>query len=234
MEIKEIIMDRPGLNALGTATMEWLTAQFEEAGKSCVLLSGTGRAFCAGADLKEVASLDRNGLRSYLLLLDRMYTSIHSHPGPTIACVNGHAIAGGAVLAQACDHRICTDSPRAKLGITEAALGVAFPPAALELLRQRLPKAHIHKAMLGAQLHSPQEALSMGMLDGLAENPLEAARKLADILAGYDFDAYAATKRGIQGDHVRHALADDRAREAILDAWDSPETRKRLAEALAG
>jgi enoyl-CoA hydratase len=234
MEIDEIKMDRPGLNALGTETIGWLMGRIKAAKGSCILLTGTGRAFCAGADLKEVSGMDRDGLRGYLLLLDQLYTLLHSHPGPTIACINGHAIAGGAVLAQACDHRICTDSPRTRIGITEAALGVAFPPATLEVLRQRLPKESIHRAILAAQLHSPQEALAMGIVDRLAENPLEEARKLARLLSTYDLDAYAATKRSIQGDGVQRALEDQAAREAILAAWDSTETRDRLAAALGG
>src|SRR5215468_9195252 len=98
-----------GRNALGTAVMRDIIGQLERAGDRPVLLTGAGTTFSAGLDLKEVASLDAPGMERYLLLLDELIDAVFDYPGPTVACVNGHAIAGGCVLVLCCDVRIVVD-----------------------------------------------------------------------------------------------------------------------------
>src|SRR5436190_21503186 len=124
----EITMEGPAKNALGTAMMTFLLDQLREAAGRPVLLSGSGDAFSAGLSLKEVASLDAEGMLGFLGLLERCMSALYLYPGPTVALVNGHAIAGGCVLTLCCDYRISTSSPRTRIGLNEVALGVRFPP----------------------------------------------------------------------------------------------------------
>src|SRR5215475_5138111 len=120
----EIVLDAPGKNALGTALMSSLRDQLAKAANQPVLLRGMGDAFSAGLNLKEVSSLDGYGMRRFLALLDDLVLDLYTHPAPTVALVNGHAIAGGCVIALCCDQRIAQRNPRTRIGLNEVALGV--------------------------------------------------------------------------------------------------------------
>ena len=108
----EITMAWKAKNALGTETMTDLRTRLRAAAGAPVLLTGTGDAFSAGLNLKEVASLDVAGMRAFLELLESLMTELFQYPGPVVAHVNGHAIAGGCILALACDHRVAAGGRR--------------------------------------------------------------------------------------------------------------------------
>ena len=76
-------------------------------------------------------------MERYLLLLDDLIDALYGYPGPTVAAVNGHAIAGGCVLALCCDLRVMADDPKLRIGLNEVALGLEFPPKILALARRR-------------------------------------------------------------------------------------------------
>ena len=115
----EIVMNGPAKNALGSQMMTWLLERLGQANGEPVLLTGAGDAFSAGLNLKEVAALDPEGMAGYLRLLERCMSALYQYPGPTVALVNGHAIAGGCVLAAAADRRIAADTPTARIGASE-------------------------------------------------------------------------------------------------------------------
>src|SRR5579859_1137554 len=134
----EIVLDGPGKNSLGTDMMTFLLARLEAAGGQPVLLRGAGDSFSAGLNLREVAGLDREGMARFLELLERCMSTLYVYPGPTVALVNGHAIAGGCILALACDHRVAVSRPSVKIGLNEVALGLRFPPRVLAIVRGRV------------------------------------------------------------------------------------------------
>jgi len=94
--VVEIKLDGPAKNALGTEMILYVTEALQAAGGKPVLLTGTADAFSAGLDLKEVASLDASGMATFLRRLEEMAAALYCYPGPTVALVNGHAIAGAA------------------------------------------------------------------------------------------------------------------------------------------
>ena len=95
----EITMAAPGRNALGAGLMTHLIAELRAANGRPVFLTGADGVFSAGLNLKEVAALDRPGMVRFLGLLDDMVDALYAYGGPTVACINGHAIAGGCVVA---------------------------------------------------------------------------------------------------------------------------------------
>ena len=107
-----------------------------------MFLTGDGDAFSAGLNLKEVAALDERGMARFLETLERMVTALYEYPGPVVAWVNGHAIAGGCVVALACDHRLMTSAPRARIGLNEVPLGLRFPPRTWRLVRHQAVASH--------------------------------------------------------------------------------------------
>jgi enoyl-CoA hydratase len=231
----DIVMQGPAKNALGTDMMTWLLERLREADGRPVLLTGSGDAFSAGLNLKELASLDASGMATFLRLLERCMSALYQYPGPTVAWVNGHAIAGGAVLTLACDVRIATDDPKARIGLNEVALGVRFPPRVLRVVRDRVPPAHHTSAILGAALFSPDGALAHGLLDAVSEEPEKLARAELATLAKLPPDAYAATKAALRGS-VAATLASDEALEQWMrdnvPVWIGDAVKQRIRAVL--
>src|SRR5690349_6710653 len=90
-----VVLEGPGKNALSTALMTKALAEVRAAGSRPLLLTGAGDCFSAGLNLKELATLDVAGMRTFLGALGDLVKALFLHPGPTVAAVNGHAIAGG-------------------------------------------------------------------------------------------------------------------------------------------
>src|SRR5512144_845549 len=137
-ETFELVMNAPGRNALSTGLMTTILQQLTEAAGRPLLLTGAGNTFSAGLNLKEVAGLDEPGMARFLGLLDALVDALYEYPGPTVACVNGHAIAGGCILALCCDWRVAADRADIRIGLNEVALGLEFPPMILNLVRDRI------------------------------------------------------------------------------------------------
>jgi enoyl-CoA hydratase/carnithine racemase len=227
----EIVLSGPGKNSLGTTMMEHLLAKLGEAAGRPILVTGEGNTFSAGLDLKEVAASDGPGMERFLDRLVRLMDAWYTYPAPVVALVNGHAIAGGTVLALTCDYRVCTSDPTARLGLNEVALGLRFPPSLLTLARRRLPPQHFDTVILGAKLHPPAEALRLGIVDEVADDARAVAERVLRELAAHPAAAYASAKR-----ELRPSFRDDAAERAFiadgLAAWTSPELKAMIAKML--
>ena len=154
-DVQEIVLEGPGKNALGTALMESVLARMDAAGGSALLFTGAGDVFSAGLNLKEIASLDAAGMGRFVRVVERLMQRIFDHPGPVVAALNGHAIAGGCVLALCADHRVCTDDARTRIGLNEVALGLVFPPKIARIVKDRVPPRSIHEVVLRGALVAP-------------------------------------------------------------------------------
>jgi enoyl-CoA hydratase/carnithine racemase len=204
----------------------------EAAGRP-VLLRGAGDAFCAGLNLKEVASLDVAGMEAFLGLLDDMIDALFDHPGPMVACVNGHAIAGGCVIALCADVRIAADDPKVRIGLNEVALGLEFPPKIMKLARHRLARHQVERALLEAGLHDPRRSVELGFVDEVASDPHARARAVLETLAAHPADIYASTKQTLRLGAIALGEA-DRAyfRARVLPRWTAPAVREKVLAAL--
>ena len=226
--MRDIVLQAPAKNALNLELIRSLNKQLKEARGEPLLLKGSGDSFSAGLNLKEVAALDENSVVPFIRELDEMFESLYFYPGPTVACINGHAIAGGAILALCCDHRVCAPNPSIKLGITEVAVGVRFPPIALRIVRFRVPTHSIHRIMLGGFLYPPNEALSLGLIDEIADDTETVARQRLAEFSRHSPRAYASTKEELRGkrppaEELEAEMAD------LLPTWTSPELKASLA-----
>lgn len=227
----EIRMDGPGKNSLGTAMMTFLVDQLRAAAGQAVLLTGAGDAFSAGLNLKEVAAAEGESMLAFLRLLEETIATLYLYPGPTVAAVNGHAIAGGCVLTLCCDHRIMTTNARAKIGLNETALGVRFPPRTFQAVRRRLSPQHAERVLLGADLFDPAGALALGLVDELADDPVAAARKRLTTLELHSRDVYALTKGDLRGTKPQDLVADephDRTLREAATLWSGSDVRQKL------
>ena len=219
---------RGKVNALDTDLLIAIAAAIGSLpGDQAVVLTGAGPAFSAGVDLKRIADGGMDYLRTFRPALSQAVRSVFDHPGPVVAAVNGHAIAGGCVLALACDLRLMSGGT---IGLSEMRVGVPIPGVALELARHAAGVG-ARRLVLEAPLLSPAEAVVAGLVDrvtapgSLLDEAIAEAGRLARIPA----DVYAFTKRQLQ-EPARSRIdaitpADEDAATAM---WATPATQAAI------
>lgn len=229
----EVVLAGPGKNALSRGLMASTRAAVERAAGGPLLLRGDGDAFSAGLNLKEVAALDPEGMRGFLEELMGLVDALFHYPGPTVAAVNGHAIAGGLILALVCDHRVGSRQPRARIGLNEVSLGLRFPPRLLDMVRYRIPAHHHEAVILRGPLLGPDRALAHGLLDELDDDPVAAGRETLAQLAAIPHDAYVALKHDLRaGVGEDDPSSHDRFVRDVLPVWTGPALKERIARFL--
>jgi enoyl-CoA hydratase/carnithine racemase len=222
----EMVIESASRNALTTAMLESLRSRLAAASGAPLLLTGHGDAFSAGLDLKELSGLDLAGMRRLLVALEGLVADLWSYPGPTVALVNGHAIAGGCVLALACDVAVASSDARVRIGLTEVALGLSFPPRTFKMVVARLGGPAAARAVLGAGLHDPSEARALGLVDEVADEARAVALLRLEERALHPPRAYAAAKAALRGGALDVSASEQRAfDEVLVPAWASSETR---------
>jgi len=225
-------------NALDVELCEAIATQFEalrhESSKA-VVLTGQGRMFSAGVDLLRLGAGGATYVRRFLPALHRLYDAVFFYPKPVVAAVNGHAIAGGCVLACCADRRIAARDA-GRIGVTELLVGVPFPALAFEVMRLATPPAFFAEMILSGATYPPEVAVARRMVDELAEpsDLLDHAIAAAQTLAALSPVAFAATKQQLRQD-ARDRLATDRARidAAATEIWASPATLARVQDYVA-
>jgi enoyl-CoA hydratase len=179
-----------------------------------VVLTGRGSSFSAGADLHRLLDGGPAYTEKFFPALGQVFTALFTIGKPVVAAVNGHAIAGGCVLAAAADVALMADG-KGRIGVPELAVGVGFPRIALEILAYKAGESTARKLILSAGTYGPAKATEFGLVDHvfgadvLLREAITAARALAD---GIPADAFAFAKAQLQrGVLARAAALDDDA-----------------------
>jgi enoyl-CoA hydratase len=236
--VRLLTLNRPPANAinreLGRALYDQCAAAAADKTVRALIVTGAGRFFCGGLDLKELVGDGSPLGRLASARSDGVY-ALWSLPKPTVAMINGHAIAGGAVIALACDFRItCRGSH--KMGLNEVAIGLGFPTGAFEIARLALGDHAIRRVLLEAKLYDVESARELGMVDEVVEaNALEArCLELASRLAAHGQLAYAHTKKTLQRRAIDqiNAAAEENSRD-LAEIVRSEETKQLLQAQLA-
>ena len=192
-----------------------------------VVLTGSGRMFSAGVDLKRVTEGGADYVAAFLPLLSAGLRRLVTYPRPVVAAINGHAIAGGCILALACDHRVLARGD-ARLGVTELLVGVPFPTLAFEVLRSAVPDHRLFELVLTGKLLDPERALAAGLASELADADALAARavEVAAAMGAIPSASFSLTKRTLRRS-VLMALQDDRkdVDELVTSLWQAPEVQ---------
>jgi methylglutaconyl-CoA hydratase len=171
--------------------------QAEEGPARVVIITGSGKSFCAGMDLDELQHLARQTQQKNLedaRRVTKMLYRLHSFPKPIIAAVNGAAIAGGCGIATLADFTLAV--PEAKFGYTEVKLG--FIPALVSVfLRRRIGDRQVRDLLLTGRIIDASEALRMGLITEivLQETLMDRAREIAGLLLAASPTAIAQTKK---------------------------------------
>ena len=185
-----------------------------------VVLTGAGRAFSAGVDLRRYLEQGEPYVERFLPALAELFSAAFELTKPLVVALNGHAIAGGCVLAACADVTLLA-AGNGRVGVPELKVGVPFPRVALEVLRHAVGEVAARRLVLGADTYDPAAARDIGLVDEvvpageLVDRAVATARALA---ADIPPDSFALTKAQLRRD----------ARERIERATDEAEPVARL------
>jgi methylglutaconyl-CoA hydratase len=244
--IHTILLNRPEKrNALNHQLMEDLTHALESfaASQTChvVIITGAGSSFCAGLDIEHLRSMPlapgqslppEDATADYNADARRIATLLHTLyalPKPSIAAVNGPAIAGGMGIATLCDFTYAV--PEAKFGFTEVRIG--FVPAVVSaFLRTQLGEKSCRDLLLTGRLISAEEAHSLGLVNRIVNEPdlIREAKNLAQRLLRNSPAAMQATKRllcNFSDHHLPHDI--EAAIRASVDARSNADFHEGIS-----
>lgn len=227
-----ITLNRPEKrNALNSELIQELTEALEAAAAcSCgvVILTGAGSAFCAGLDLEHLQTMSAKSPAEHRQdseSIAKLLRTLYDFPHPTIAAVNGPAIAGGMGLATVCDFTLAV--PEAKFGYTEVRIGFIPAVVASFLLRQ-VGEKRTRELLLSGRIMNAPEALELGLVTRIVANQdlLSEANKLAQSLLRNSPESMTSVK------HLLTQHAKDRLDREIEEAiqWNA---RQRATEDFA-
>lgn len=233
-EVAVVRMSRPPANAMNPELLSGLCEAADELkldAPGAVVLAGRPGFFSSGVDLKLVPEMSAAVQREMVGLLNRMVIAWYGFPAPVVAAIDGHAIAGGLVLAMCADHRVA--GAKGKLGLTELRAGVPYPVAALELCRAELTAPVARRVVLGAELFDSAQALEWSVIDEIATDVavLDRALEVAERFAAappITFEHVKAQLRGAKVAELEAAAATD----PLLNGWLGPEAAAAAVELL--
>lgn len=232
--IATVRLERGKVNALNEQVVDELSSclrQLEtDPAVRGVLLTGTGKFFSFGFDIPAFIGTPKEEFSAYLRKFTGLYRELFAHPRPVVAALNGHAVAGGCMLASACDARVMVKE-NARIGLNEIGFGSSLFAGSLEVLRFWVGDRRAQEVVYGGELYGAEQALSLGLVDATvgAAELLDESRRRLEALAAKPSAAFRSIKRALR-QPVLEAM--QRREEAsireFVDIWYSAETRAEL------
>ena len=195
--------------------------------------------FCGGFDISEVFSYDRDNMTFFSARFIDLYEGLYLLPKPVVAAISGHACAGGAMLAAACDLRIMARDV-ADFALNEINLGLMLPPGFIRMLVGAVGPGAARAMVLTGDPVRSERALEIGLVSEVVDLAAirQRAIELCSALANKPESAFAANKRSLREVLGRTASDSDRIYlQDIIDRWFSPDVealRRSLHDSLGG
>jgi 3,2-trans-enoyl-CoA isomerase len=232
--ITVVTLQRGKVNALNNALVLELSGCVAELERDdsvrAILLTGRGKFFSFEFDVPEFLSYSKEEFVRYLTAFTGLYTRLFECPKPVIAALNGHAIAGGCMIALGCDHRIMSRDG-GKIALNEITFGSSVFAGSVEMLQSVVGHRNAETILYSRKLFDAEEALRLGLVDGLSspEGLMKDAEQIALQFAELDPTAF----RSIKGLVRRPIVERMKTREAdsvrqFADIWYSESTREQL------
>lgn len=229
-----LTLDRPErLNAIGSDTVALLHSALDvidsDQSLRAIVVTGTGRAFSAGADISELDTL-HNGdqFGAFVKSLTDAYDRLAACATPSIAALNGLALGGGFELALACDLRLA--APNARVGVPEVKLGLLPGAAGTQRLARMLPAAVAKYLLMTGSPLSASEALNFGLINAIHDDVLAASMDLARTLVAGPPQALAAAKQLVDvGAELRLADGIALERRIVSGLFDTEDRVEGIA-----
>ena len=236
-DIHIIRLEHGKANAIDGRFVSSLSAELDraiESGKKGVVLTGKEGFFSAGLDLRGLP-VEREEMGAFIDSFETLNRKLLELPLPLVTAVNGHAIAGGCILASTGDVRIGAAGSY-KIGVSEVTLGIVFPASAFETMRSTLTPRFVPEVLLGARLLDPDSAVEAGILhrvvapDRLLVEAEAAARELGE-KPPLAFRHSKLALRAPMLERIETTRAE--SRRLFLETWFSPEVAARREAMLA-
>ncbi len=238
-EVAIVRLNRPPANAIDLAMTRAVSTVLDDlmaTSPAAIVLTGTDRCFSAGLDLKTVPRYTREQQQTLITLLNRMITRLYACPTPLVGAINGHAIAGGFILALTPDYRVGPQGD-ALFGLTEARVGIPFPAAPMIVLQAELAPAHVRLVTLQARTFGASDALARGVFDELRPpgEVLARACEVARDMATIPSDAFSRIKRQVRAEGIaRLEELEAAGSDPMLEHWFGDEAAGAAAAVLGG
>jgi enoyl-CoA hydratase/carnithine racemase len=233
-------LDKARGNAIDEALAEELVRicqelERDDGVRGVLFASAHPKVFCPGLDLVSLMAYDRPAMERFMGIFAEAVWALYALPRPIVAALSGHAVAGGCVLALTADERVLKRGG-IQIGLNEVRIGLPLPWTVSVLLRTTVPRGALAAVALLGRNFADEEAVKVGLVDGLAPSTDFEETCLARLEEFADKDAVAlrTTKAFLR----RDVLSEMKAREgelmgAFLDAWFSEATRERLRQTVA-
>jgi enoyl-CoA hydratase len=223
-------------NAWDVEFVEGFRRELESAaGARALVITGGGKIFCAGVDLPRLLDAGTEYVSRFIPLMGVFVRELFGLPVPVVAAINGHAIAGGGILALCSDYVVMADG-EARIGIPELTVGVPFPAAPLEVVRYAVPGDRLRAIVNLGRTLRPQDAVAAGLVDEVvpAESLAERADEVARQLGGIPAASFRLTKLGLRGEALARMDRESPEHDARAAAvWSDPATHAHLRDYLA-
>lgn len=232
--IRELALDRPPVNALDPLLIRRLREEVEAVGRdgvgALVLSSRLSSRFSGGLDIPALLELDRPGMIQVLEDFFALLKSLAFLPCPSVAALNGHAPAGGAVLALHCDLVVLAEGDF-RIGFNEVQVGLPLPASIHAVLVRRVGLQAAERLAVRGLLIESAEAYRLGLVDELGpvhavrERALELARQFLCLPQQAMLQTRALARRDLQ---ERILALSPATQEAFLEDWFSEECQQAL------
>ena len=230
----EVRLEHGKVNALNEGIVDELSARLSrlarDPGVRSILLTGTGAFFSFGFDIPGFLDHSREAFLAYLRKFAALYRDLFACPKPVVAALNGHAVAGGCMLALACDARLMSTG-KGKIALNEIAFGSSLFAGSVAMLRSCVGERNAERIALSGKMYTPDEALALGLVDRLVPQTelLPAAREVAREHGAKDPDAYRSVKMLLRAPVLEEmARREDESLREFVEIWYSERTRENL------
>ena len=232
--IATLTLGRGKVNAINGAVVDEIREQLKylehDHEVRAIILTGAGKFFSFGFDVPEFLSFDKAQFTQFLTGFTDLYTYLFTYPKTVVAALNGHTVAGGCMLALACDYRVMVTG-KARISLNELGFGASVFAGITEMLRFTVGSANATKVLYSGSMYSAEEANNIGLIDEVAAEPdlMNAAFKTASTLGSKHPPAFAGIKS-----LLRKTIAEDmmrREKESVrefVDIWYSEHTWANL------
>jgi len=230
--------DRPDqLNAISSVMQAELIAELDRLERHpevvAIVLTGNGRAFMAGADLKEYAAFDAASFRAFQARGRHVYERVERNQKIVVAAVNGYALGGGFEMVLACDLVVARRT--AKMGLPEVTLGLVPGGGGTQRLANKIGPNRALELLVTGQPRTAEELFSWGLINRLCDDdPLAAATTLLGPVLEKPLEALSELKRLLRLSLESSLdIGLDREGEALQTLFESPQGMSRVQEFLA-
>lgn len=232
-------LDNGVTNAINLKLVSILVSSLRKAEKNpeingIILTSANTKFFSIGFDIPNLFKLPKEEFQQFYSSFNDLCLELYNYPKPTLAAINGHAIAGGCILSLCCDYRYITKG-RKLMGLNEIKLGVPIPYPAFCILKSLVGSTQTREITFLGEFYSPDSLKQIGLIDRICSEAdlLNNSLEKLDMLNKNPLSAFNIIKQESHRDvHEKIVKYLKTHNDLFVERWYHPETRKLLKEAI--